>query len=88
MYVVQTGRTTETKCKEHMRHTGLSKPEKLSMAQHKLGTGHNMEFGNTSMMDIALGYMDCLIQEATDIWLHHRNSDRGRGLISVSPGTQ
>jgi hypothetical protein len=61
MYVVQMGRTIETMCKEHMRHIGLGQSDKLLVAQHKFGTGHNMEYGNTSILDIALGYMDCLI---------------------------
>jgi hypothetical protein len=42
---------------------------------------------HTSILVVALAYMDHLIQEATEIWLHHRNFDRSRGLISVSPGT-
>jgi hypothetical protein len=79
MYVVQMGRTIDTKCTEHMRHICLGQPKKLSVEQHKFGTGHNMELGITSILDIALGYMDHLI-EATEIWLHHRNSDRDRGF--------
>jgi hypothetical protein len=82
MYVVQIDRTIETKCTEHLRHICLGQPEKLSVAQHKFGTGHNMELGNTSILDTALGYMDYLI-EAIDIWLHHRNMG-GQGFHSQS----
>jgi hypothetical protein len=60
-------------------NVGLGQPEKLSVAQHKFGIGHNTEFGSTSILDITLGYMDCLLQEATEIWVHHINFNRGRG---------
>jgi hypothetical protein len=83
---MQMGRTIETKCRGHMRHIGLGHPEKLSVAQHKFGTGHN--FGNTSILDVALGYMDHLIQEVIKIGLHHRNFNRAEVSISVSPVTK
>jgi hypothetical protein len=58
----------------------LGQPEKLSVAEHKFGTGHNIKLGNASILDIALGYMDQLIQETTETRLRHRHFNKGRGF--------
>jgi hypothetical protein len=58
--------------KKHMRHIHLGHSEKSAVAENKFETGYNTEFGNTTILDIALGYMDCLIMEATEIRLHPR----------------
>jgi hypothetical protein len=41
-----------------MRHIHLGQPEKSAVAENKFETGHNIEFGNTTILGKALGYMD------------------------------
>jgi hypothetical protein len=40
VYMVQTGRSIEARCKEHMRHIHLDQPEKSVVAEHSVNTGH------------------------------------------------
>jgi hypothetical protein len=79
-YLGQMGRTTETRCKEHVWHICLGQPEKLSVAEHKFETGHNIKFGNTIILDKAPRYVDHLIKQVTEIRLHPRNFARDRGF--------
>jgi hypothetical protein len=39
VYVEQTGRPVEARCKEHMRHIRLEQPEKSVVAEHSINTG-------------------------------------------------
>jgi hypothetical protein len=41
VYVGKTGKTTESRCKEHMTHIYLGHPEKSAVTEHKLAAGHN-----------------------------------------------
>jgi hypothetical protein len=43
-------------------------------------TGHNIELSNTTMLDKASGYTDCLIKEDTEIRIHPRNLNKERGF--------
>jgi hypothetical protein len=36
VYVSQTGRSIEARCKEHMRHICLNQPEKSAVAEHSI----------------------------------------------------
>jgi hypothetical protein len=78
VYVGQTGQTTETKCKEHLRHTCLGQSEKSTVAEYKFETGHEIKF--PSNMDKALRFMDCIITNIVKIRLHPRNINSDRGL--------
>jgi hypothetical protein len=40
VYVGQTGRSMETRCKEHRRHTRLDQPDKSAVAERSINTGH------------------------------------------------
>ncbi|KDR13326.1 hypothetical protein L798_12951 [Zootermopsis nevadensis] len=44
VYVGQTGRTTETRCKEHETHIHLGQPDKSTVAEHSIEAGHNINF--------------------------------------------
>jgi hypothetical protein len=65
-----------------MRHilVRLGQPEKSAVAERKFETGHNIAFGNTTILDKVPGHMDCLIKEAIDIRLHPRHFNRNGGL--------
>jgi hypothetical protein len=53
VYVGQTSRTIETRCKEHMRYIHLGQPEKSTVAEHRFETGHNFNFSSTSILNKA-----------------------------------
>lgn len=63
-----------------MRHIHIGQPEKSAVAEHKYGTDQNTEFSNTTVLDKTLGYMECLIKEATEIRHHPRNFNRDRAF--------
>jgi hypothetical protein len=81
VYVGQTGRSIEARCKEHLRHIRLEQLEKSAMAEHSINTGHHIEFSSTSILDKAAGYMDCLIKEAVEIRLNFNNFNRDCGFL-------
>jgi hypothetical protein len=68
VYIGQTGRSIEARCKEHMRHIWLDQPEKSAVAEHSINTGHQIDFNNR-----ASGYMDRLVKEAIQIRLNYKN---------------
>jgi hypothetical protein len=78
VYVGQTGRSMEARCKEH--HIRLEQPEKSAVAEHSINTRHHIDFSSTSVLDKAAGYMDCLVKEAIEIWLNTRNFNREGGF--------
>jgi hypothetical protein len=54
VYMGQTGRSIETRCKEHRRHIHLSQPDKSVVAKHSINTGHCIDFTNTIVLDRTL----------------------------------
>jgi hypothetical protein len=80
MYIGQTGKYIEARCKEHMRHIRLDQLEKSAIAEHSINAGHQIDFNSFSVLDRASGYMDRLVKEAIQIrqpeqlqqgqWLH------------------
>jgi hypothetical protein len=90
VYVGQTGRTIEIRCKEHMRYIRLYQPQKSVVAENIFETGHNIDFSNTSILDKATTYMDRAIKEAIEIMPHSRNlnTDRGWPAGIVEPFTK
>jgi hypothetical protein len=69
VYVGQTGRSIETRCKEHRRHIRLDQPDKSEVAEHSINTGHCIEFSNTVILDRTSSYIDHLVKEAIGIRL-------------------
>jgi hypothetical protein len=80
VYVGQTGRTIEARCKEHMRHVCLEQPERSTVAEQWIDTGHHINFNGTSILGMATRYMDRLVREAIEIWLHPNNFNRDKGF--------
>jgi hypothetical protein len=80
VYIGQTGRSIEARCKEHMRHIRLDQPEKSAVAEHSINTGHQIDFNSVSVLDTASGYMDRLVKEAIEIRLNHKNFNRDSGF--------
>jgi hypothetical protein len=74
-------------CKEHMRHLRLGQPEESAVAERKFESGHNIAFGNTTILGEVPGYMDCLIMEAIEVRLHPRHFNRNGGLKPPSSKT-
>jgi hypothetical protein len=81
VYVGQTGRSTEARCKEHVRHIRLEQPEEFAVAKHRINSGHRIAFSCTSVLDKAAGYMGGLVKEATEIRLNFSNFNRDGGFI-------
>jgi hypothetical protein len=79
VYIGQTGRSIEARCKEHMRHIRLDQPEKSMVAEHSINARLQIDF-SVSVLDRALGYMDCLVKEAIQIRLNQNNINRDNGF--------
>jgi hypothetical protein len=66
VYIGQTGRSTEARCKEHMRRIYLEQPEKSAVAEHRNNSAlHKLQ--QYFRLHKAAGYMGCLIKEAIEI---------------------
>jgi hypothetical protein len=64
VYIGQTGRSIEARCKEHMRHVCLKQPDMSAVVEQNFNTGHHIDFSSTSMLDKTTGYMDHLVKGA------------------------
>jgi hypothetical protein len=79
VYIGQTGRSIETKYKEHIRHIRLDQPEKSAVAEHSINAVHKIDFNNVSVLERASGFMDRLVKEAIQIRLNQNNNNNNRG---------
>jgi predicted GIY-YIG superfamily endonuclease len=79
VYVGQTGRTIKARLKEHRRHVCLNQPEKSAVAEHSI-TSHHINFDGTTKLGKATKYMDRVVKEAIEIWLHPDNFKRDDGF--------
>jgi hypothetical protein len=80
VYVGQTSRAIENRCKEHKRHIHLGQPGNSAVAEHSIETGHNIDFNNIMILEKVTGYMNHLVKEAIEICLHPNNFNRDGGL--------
>jgi hypothetical protein len=80
VYIGQTGRSIEARCKEHMRHIRLDQPEKSAVAENSINAGHKIDFNIISVLDRASGYMDRLVKEVIQIRLNKNNINRDNGF--------
>jgi hypothetical protein len=76
VYAGQTGRSIETRCKEHRRHIRLEQPDKSAVAKHSFNTGHCIDFSSTIVLDRTSSYVDRLVKEAIVICLNNINFNR------------
>jgi hypothetical protein len=79
-YVGETGRTVETRLKEHKRCIRLKQPEKSAIAEHSLVHAHRVDFDKTSILCRANGYWDRVVKEAVEIRLEKRKVNRDSGF--------
>ena len=74
--VGQSGRTIETRCKEHQRYIYLHQPERSPLTERSTNMGYC-----TSILDRTSGYLQHLVKEATDIHLNRKTFYRDCGFI-------
>jgi hypothetical protein len=73
VYVGQTGRSVDTRLKEHQ-------PDKSAVAEHSVDLRHRIQFHNTSMLATKTQYMDRIVRETIEIEVHPNNMDREVGF--------
>jgi hypothetical protein len=63
-----------------MKHVQLQQLEKSAVVEHSINTAHRIDFYDTSKLCTATRYMDRLVMEAIEIWLHSNNFNRDEGF--------
>jgi hypothetical protein len=79
--VGQSGRTIETRVKEHQWHICHSVPDKSAIAEHSINYDHTIKFQEIQILANKSGCMDRLIIEVTELDLHPNNINREDGLL-------
>ena len=83
-YIGQTGRSTNTRIKEHKRACRLAKFESSAVAEHAWQDGHVIEWDQVEIVDTAASTSERLVKEAIHIKLAplgcRINREEGRDL--------
>jgi hypothetical protein len=74
VYIGQTGRSIETRVKEHLRHTRLEQPDISAVAEHSINLGHRIKLQDTAALSV-----DRMVREAIEIEIDP-NMSRENGL--------
>jgi hypothetical protein len=82
-YIGQTGRSIETRVREHHRHIRLQHLEKSAIAELSINLGHRIQLHNTSIPASKSRYMDRIIREATEIEPHPNNINRDNSFSLI-----
>jgi hypothetical protein len=80
-FIGQTGRSIETRIKEHHRHIRLYHPDKSAVAEHSMNLGHRIQFQDTRILATRSGHVEFIIKEAMEIELHSDNMNREEGFF-------
>ena len=80
VYIGETGRTIETRIKEHRRCIRLFHPEKSALADHSLSEDHVISFHDAQVLSKAHLFWDRLLKEAIEIRLEAKNLNRDSGF--------
>ena len=80
IYVGETGRTIETRLKEHRRHFRLAQPEKSAVAEHSINEDHAIRWEDTKILCRSQRYWDRIVKEAIEIRLNTKNFNRDTGF--------
>jgi hypothetical protein len=76
VYIGQTGRSVDTRMKEHRRHIRLAHPDKSAVAEHSISWGHRTQLQDTKILSTKSRYTNRLIKEDIEIELHPNNMNR------------
>lgn len=80
MFLGQSGKTIEARCREHKRHS-RDQPETAVVTEFRVKRGHCINFSGTSLLDRTSVYNDCLVKQEIEIWLNTNNFNRDNGFL-------
>lgn len=76
--------TIVARCKK-TKNIRLDKPEKLSVAEHSIETGHSIDFSRTPQLDTKWRQTDRFVKQAIPMLLYTNNFYRDSGLLASFP---
>jgi hypothetical protein len=76
VYIGQTGRTVETRIKEHKMHCDKGNTEKSAVAEHWYSCGDHIYFEDTKVLHKGRDYLDRIIKESIEITMHEKNFNK------------
>jgi len=80
VYIGQTGRSMESKIKEHHRHIRLAHPEKSAVAERSFKQDRLKNFQDIRILSVVPEYVNRRITEATELELNLNNMKKKDGL--------
>jgi hypothetical protein len=84
VYTGQTGRSIETRVKEHQWHILVEHSNKSAVAVHSISLYQRIQLQDTNILSTKSRYTDRMTREVIDIELHSKNMDKEDGRLSRS----